>query len=164
MNRVAKKDEQLKEKPCYHEANDLLAGLGLKKDFSNADELIPKFMAAWKGDVDFMQEYVTLVELARDKRNAERRLREIRTRSKKEDPELSPKDEEQLKKETELGKQREEAEETQRRKIEDDASEGSCEEDVEEEDLDVEEDSDLENPPISELPQECRAIVSATCP
>lgn len=181
VNRTARKDAQLKEKPCYHEANDLLAGLGLKKDFSNADELVPKFLAVWRGDVDFAEEYVTLVELAAEKRQAERRLREIRTRSKKEDP-GAPKTEEQRKKEAELQKQREEAEEAQRRKtvfsdtvssvvdarraseIEDGASEGSCEEDDEEEDLDVKEDSDLENPAVSEHPQECREIVPVVSP
>lgn len=94
VSEVARKKDELSEMPYFHEANDLLAGLGLKKDFSNADELTPQFMVAWKGDVDFMQEYVTLVELARDKRQAERRLREIRTGSKKEDP-GAPKAEEQ---------------------------------------------------------------------
>jgi hypothetical protein len=96
VNKVARKDAQLKQKmPDHHEANELLAGLGLLKDFSNADELIPQFMVAWKGNVDFMQEYVTLVELARDKRQTERLLRTIRSGSKKEDPRLSPKDEQQ---------------------------------------------------------------------
>jgi hypothetical protein len=94
VSKVAKKDEQLKEKkPNYHNACELLADLGLKADFSNADELIPQFMSAWKGDVEFMHEYVTLVELTQDKRQTERILRTIRSRPK--DPEPSTMDKEQ---------------------------------------------------------------------
>lgn len=94
VRKVAKKDDELTTiTPYYSEANDLLAGLGLKKDFSNASELIPQFISAWKGPVEFMHEYLSLVELARDKCETERLLRTLRLGSTKEDP-LSPKDEE----------------------------------------------------------------------
>jgi len=79
-SKVAKKDLELKEiSPLYHNANVLIHSLGLKGDFSNADELIPQFISAWKDDAEFMHEYITLVELARDKRQTERLLRTIRS-------------------------------------------------------------------------------------
>lgn len=79
---VAKKDAELAGiTPHYHEANDLLAGLGLKKDFSNADELIPKLTKQWKGPAEFLHEYISLVELARDKRVVERELTQLRSQS-----------------------------------------------------------------------------------
>ena len=96
VSKVAKKDAELKEIEIhYHEANDLLAGLGLKKDFSNANELIPQFISAWKGPVEFMHEYLSLVELARDKRETEQLLRTLRSGSTKENPRMPPKAEEQ---------------------------------------------------------------------
>jgi ribosomal protein L44E len=147
VNKVAKKDAELKEiTPYYHEANTLLAGLGLKKDFSNADELIPQFTSAWKGRVEFMHEYVSLVELARDKRQAERRLSTIRGQPK---PVATPATS-VLTLRTQDGKPV--------------SNETTTVERAKEEDLEVEEDSDLENPAISEHPQECRAIVPVVSP
>lgn len=81
VREVAKKDAELAATPYYHEANDLLAGLGLKKDFSNADELIPKLTKQWKGPAEFLHEYISLVELARDKRVVERELTQLRSQS-----------------------------------------------------------------------------------
>jgi hypothetical protein len=65
----------------YDEADELLAAVGARSDLSNCDEVIPKFMLAWKGSQEFMHEYITLVEVAREKKEVETRLRELRSRS-----------------------------------------------------------------------------------
>lgn len=65
-----KLERQLKASKHFQEATDLLLELGLKKDFSNTDELIPKFMSAWKGDESFMHKFLNLVKLAGDKKRA----------------------------------------------------------------------------------------------
>jgi DNA repair exonuclease SbcCD ATPase subunit len=80
VKKVAEKDQELREiTPHYHTANELLHGLGLKADFSNAEELIPKVTKEWTGPVEFLHEYINLVELARDKRVVERELTQLRS-------------------------------------------------------------------------------------
>jgi hypothetical protein len=64
----------------------LLVQLGLKRDFSNVDELIPKFVSSWKGDMSFMHEFLNLVDLARDKKTAEQALTLMRSGSVKAEP------------------------------------------------------------------------------
>lgn len=92
VREVAKKDTELTAiTPHYHEANTLLAGLGLKKDFSNADELIPKLTKEWKGPAEFLHEYISLVELARDKRVVERELTQLRSQSQSTETSVSSK-------------------------------------------------------------------------
>jgi len=89
VKKVAEKKDELSEIiPYFQEANDLLAGLGLKKDFSNADELIPKLRKQWDGGrpSEFIHQYISLVELARDKRLVERELDQFYSSSSSESP------------------------------------------------------------------------------
>jgi hypothetical protein len=62
----------------YDEACELLNSVGIKADYSNADEVIPKFIQSWKGSREFIHEYISLAELVRDKKQVEARLDEVR--------------------------------------------------------------------------------------
>jgi hypothetical protein len=58
-----------------------LAEVGLLADLSNAADIIPRFIAAWKkthDDEGFMHEYVSFVELAVEKKQVEQKLDELR--------------------------------------------------------------------------------------
>lgn len=80
VSEVVKLEKRLsKEAENFGKANILLGELGVKPDLSNAGEVIPKFLVAWKGSQEFMHEYVTLVEVAQKKKEAETRLREVRS-------------------------------------------------------------------------------------
>lgn len=63
----------------FDKATHLLVQLGLKRDFSNVDELTPKFISAWKGDEAFMHEFLNLLELARDKKRVLQALTAMRS-------------------------------------------------------------------------------------
>jgi hypothetical protein len=86
MVKTVKLERKLKGSKHFDEATDLLLELGLNKDLSNADELIPKFMSSWKGDMSFMHEFLNLVDLARDKKTAEQALTLMRSGSVKAEP------------------------------------------------------------------------------
>jgi hypothetical protein len=65
----------------FQKANELLRGVGLLADLSNAADIIPKFIAEWKKthtDVGFMHEYVSFVELAVKKMQLEQKLDQLR--------------------------------------------------------------------------------------
>jgi hypothetical protein len=79
MIKTVRLERKLKASKYFQEATDLLLELGLKKDLSNADELVPLFMKAWKGDESFMHEFLNLVELARDKKRALQALTVMRS-------------------------------------------------------------------------------------
>jgi hypothetical protein len=68
-----------KQADNYNKANILLGELGIKSDMGNTAELIPKFLSTWGGSKEFMHEYLSLVEAAKDKKDIERRLSEIRS-------------------------------------------------------------------------------------
>lgn len=73
--------EKLHKDPEYQGASELWGDLGLLKDLSNLAEIIPKFIAAWKKthvDLGFMHEYVSLLELALEKKQVEQKLDELR--------------------------------------------------------------------------------------
>jgi len=80
VEQVAKMLKRLEEwKELLDEADNLFDSLGLKPDLSNlTKEMISKFMLAWRGNQEFMHEYITLVEVAREKKEVETRLREMR--------------------------------------------------------------------------------------
>ena len=80
VSQVARLEKQLRtQADAFAEANQLLAELGVKPDLSNTDELIPKFLSAWKGSQEFMHEYISLIEIAEKKKQVEQRLKEIRS-------------------------------------------------------------------------------------
>lgn len=68
--KTVKLERQLKTSNDFEEATALLLELGMKKVLSNVDEVIPKFVSAWKGDESFMHQVLNLAELARDKNRA----------------------------------------------------------------------------------------------
>jgi hypothetical protein len=84
----ARRNEELKKHEDYLKADEMLGDLGLLQDLSNAPDIIPKFTAAWTKthDQGFMHEYISLVELCRDKKQVEQRLSELRTAAGKPEP------------------------------------------------------------------------------
>lgn len=81
---VARMKKSLEEefedgKELFGEAEALFKSLSLREDFGNAIDVIPKFLASWKGSVDFAHEFISLVEGAREKKEVGARLREIRS-------------------------------------------------------------------------------------
>jgi hypothetical protein len=89
-SRVSRKEVDLREgaPEAFAKANESLAQLGMKADLSNADQIIPKLVGAWTGEQDFLHEYISLVELSREKRKVEHRLSEMRTSNQ--EPEVKP--------------------------------------------------------------------------
>jgi hypothetical protein len=82
FNQVKKMVERLKEssesRENFENAKELLIKLSMKADFSNAQDVIPMFIEAWKGDQDFLHEYLSLVEAAVNKRQVEKLLISMR--------------------------------------------------------------------------------------
>lgn len=113
-----------------------------RADLSNAADMIPKFIVAWPkthADQGFMHEYISLVELARDKKQVEQRLSELRTAGEPE-----PKDDEDEHEENtgedddeevtiEEAERREEEEERRQAERDDDEGEGDSQKDWNEE-------------------------------
>jgi vacuolar-type H+-ATPase subunit I/STV1 len=82
-----RRKKKLREHEDYLKANEMLRELGMLQNLSNADDIKPKFIAAWTkthADQGFMHEYISLVELARDKKQVEQRLSELRIASEHE--------------------------------------------------------------------------------
>jgi hypothetical protein len=80
VGQVEKLINQLEKQPdVYGEANELLAELKVTPDLGNTSEVVPKFLLAWKGSTEFAHMFVTLIELAKDKKDIERKLSEIRS-------------------------------------------------------------------------------------
>lgn len=81
--------EKLSKHEDYLKANEMLGNLGMLQDLSNADDIIPKFIATWPSahaDQGFMHEYISLIELSRDKKHVEQRLSELRAVAGKPEP------------------------------------------------------------------------------
>lgn len=68
---VVKLEANVKASVYFREASNLLVQLGMKKDLSNASEVIPRFRVAWKGDMFFLHQIENLVKLTRDMYSAE---------------------------------------------------------------------------------------------
>jgi vacuolar-type H+-ATPase subunit I/STV1 len=86
-----RRKEKLKEHEDYWKAIEMLRTFGMLADMSDTDEIIPKFTAAWPKthtDQGFMHEFISLVELSRDKKQVEQRLSELRTASEHEPKDL----------------------------------------------------------------------------
>ena len=80
VGQVEKLENRLeRQSDAFDQANRLLGELGVKSDLSNAGEVIPKFLVAWKGSQEFMHEYISLIEVAEKKKQVETRLRELRS-------------------------------------------------------------------------------------
>jgi hypothetical protein len=76
-----KRLKELSASSEFLKANETLRDVGLLADLSNAKEIIPKFIAAWKKthtDEGFMHEYVSFVELAVEKKHLEQKLDQLR--------------------------------------------------------------------------------------
>ncbi|MCJ7484189.1 MAG: hypothetical protein MUO31_14645, partial [Thermodesulfovibrionales bacterium] len=78
IKRLEGRTDEATGENLFESASSLLGSLGIKADYSNIAELTPKFMDAWRGSEEFMHEFITLIEDARDKKDVEKRLREIR--------------------------------------------------------------------------------------
>ena len=89
MQKALSQDEK-----TFHQANGLLVSLGIEKDFINAADVIPKLVKAWKGEAAYIQEYVSLIEISKERKALTKRLLEIRSGPQKQDPDpgSSPKD------------------------------------------------------------------------
>lgn len=87
-----RRKEELKKHEDYLKATEMLGDLGMLANLSNAPDIIPKFTAAWikthATDQGFMHEYISLLELSRDKKHVEQRLSELRTASEHEPKDL----------------------------------------------------------------------------
>jgi predicted CopG family antitoxin len=80
VGQVAKMIKRLsQEADNYDKANTLLEQLGMKPDMTDTAKIIPTFLATWVGSREFAHMYVTLIELAKDKKDIERKLSEIRS-------------------------------------------------------------------------------------
>lgn len=88
--KTVKLERQLQTSPHFREAIDMLFELGLRKDLSNVDEVVPKFVAAWKGDESFMHEIINLTELAANKKRVLQTLTTMRAGPVKPEPSQVP--------------------------------------------------------------------------
>lgn len=74
VSKIRKLERYLRRSKRFEEACRLIFDLGLKKDFTNADELIPKFMVLWEADMTslrdttFFFKFIYLVDLIRDEK------------------------------------------------------------------------------------------------
>jgi len=85
-----RRKEKLKEHEDYWKAIEMLRTLGMLANMSNTEEVIPKFTAAWTkthADQGFMHEFISLVELSRDKKQVEHGLSELRKPAMATEPE-----------------------------------------------------------------------------
>jgi hypothetical protein len=77
---VEKRVKRLSQHPDFQKANQFLHDLELLNDFSNIDEVLPKFIAQWSGtDQDFKVEYVDLIKASVRKRQLTKKLAELQT-------------------------------------------------------------------------------------
>jgi uncharacterized coiled-coil DUF342 family protein len=61
-------------KEWYDDATVLIGQMGLRKDLSNAQDIIPKFIEAWDGSKSFLQEFLSMIEVAVSEKRVEERL------------------------------------------------------------------------------------------
>jgi len=67
--------------PQFRELYGLAKSLGLETTtLSNVDSIAPKLMSLWKGHPTPLHLFITLLEKAKEKREIEKKLREIRRR------------------------------------------------------------------------------------
>jgi glutamine synthetase type III len=88
--KTVKLERQLQTSPHFREATDMLLKLGLRKDLSNVDEVVPKFVSVWKGDESFMHQFINLTELAANKKRVLQALTVMRSGPVKSEPSEVP--------------------------------------------------------------------------
>ena len=85
-------EKQIRKQKVYDQLEELAGKVGLDfDDFKNIDQVAPKLLKEWKqqdlsGSLiplpEHMHQFITLIELARDKREIEAKLTEIRLSGK----------------------------------------------------------------------------------
>jgi hypothetical protein len=70
--------QQVDGNNAYNLLNRRIFEVGLADDFGNLGKVAPKFLNAWTGPEDLAHQFITLVEMVREKLQVENQLRKIR--------------------------------------------------------------------------------------
>jgi hypothetical protein len=73
-----RKEPLARDKDGFLKVNKLLENLGLRHDLSNLADVLPSLMAQWEGDLSYLHEFVSLLELALKTKQVQKRLMEMR--------------------------------------------------------------------------------------